>query len=155
MKFYQKKIQEEWHFVVGGGAKDKEEFYRELEKHLAPQIEALRLSTGYRSVGNLLRRKQMHFAKFGKYLSLTCAEPFGTDLNISWYLYFKGGDASSLGTGMSLIASDIMGYITGRTRDRVIAFASVGKDCAEKATQAILSKYKEPEAEKSGKLGEA
>ncbi len=155
MKFYQKKIQDEWHFVVGGGAKDKETFYRELERNLAPQAKALSLSTGYKSVGNLISKKQMHYAKFGKYMSLTCAEQFGTDLKVSWYLYFTGGDASNLGTGMSLIAHDIIGGITGKTKDRIIAFASVGKDCAEKATQSILSKYEEPATERSGQLGEA
>lgn len=155
MKFYQKKIQDEWHFVIGGGAGDQQEFYQELERQLAPQVQALRLKTGYTKAGFLFSKKMMHYAKFGPHRSLTCAEPFGTDLNISWYLYFTGGDASYTATGLSMVFHDILGIFTGKTRDKIIAFASVGKDCAERATKTILAKREAQRQEQSGQLGEA
>ena len=155
MKFFQKGVRDQWHFVIGKAASDKEEFYQELEKELLPQVQALRLRTGYRYVGNFLSKKRMHYAKYGSYVSLTCAEPFGTDLKVSWYLYFTRADATHLGTGTMLGVMDVLGHVTGKTQDKVIAFASVGKDSAERATQAILAKREETQKQTSGKLGDA
>lgn len=156
MRFFQKGIQDEWHFVIGNGAEDQEEFYEELERQLEPQIKALKLKSGYKRVGNIIfRRRTMHFVKYGPYHSLTHAEPFGTDLKISWYFYFTRGDATAIGTGFALILYDIIGIFTGKTRDKAIAFASIGKSCAEKATSAILSKHEPKEAVQSGRLGDA
>ena len=90
MKFFQPGIRDEWHFVIGKGAGDQQAFYKELERQLAPNIEALKVKSGYMKVGNFFNKKTMHFMKYGKYYSLTCAEAFGTELNISWYLYFSG-----------------------------------------------------------------
>lgn len=152
MKFIKKGIQDEWHFVIGKAAGDIEEFYEELENQLAPQIAALGLKSGYRNVGGIFRKKRMHFVKYGGYMSLTCAEPFGTDLNISWYLYYIKASPYGVETGLRLTLSDLLGHITGKTRDKIIAFASVGKDCAEQATRAILSQREEKESEQSGNL---
>lgn len=155
MKFVKNGIQDEWHFVVGGGAKDSNKFYYELEKQLAPQVKALGLKTGYKKVGNLLSKKQMHFAKYGGYMSLTCAEPFGADLNVSWYLYYSGANVSATDTGIRLFASDMLGHITGKTRDKIIGFGAVGKDAAEKATKAIFAERENMTSGQSGQLGNA
>jgi len=154
MKFLKKGIRDEWHFVIGKGASDKDEFYKELERQLAPQIDALKLKSGYRNVG-FMPARWMHYVKFGAYMSLTHAEVFGTDLKISWYMYFTKGDPTAVGTGSMMIITDIIGMFTGKTRDKVIAFASVGKDCAERATKAILAKHESKETVQSGKLGDA
>lgn len=155
MKFVKNGIQDEWHFVVGGGAKDSSKFYNELERQLVPQVKALGLRTGYTKVGSLLSKKQMHFAKYGGYMSLTCAEPFGADLNVSWYLYYSGANISATDTGIRLFASDMLGHITGKTRDRVIAFGAVGKDAAENATKAIFAEREPVSTGQSGQLGQA
>jgi hypothetical protein len=154
MRFFQTGIQDEWHFVIGGAGADQKEFYQELERQLASQIKALGLRHGYTTAGGLLSRRKMHYTQFGAYRSLVCAEPFGTDLNISWYLYFTRGDASHTGTGFSLMFHDIAGAFTGKSRDRVAAFAAVGRDCAERAVKTILAQHEEPESEQSGQLGE-
>lgn len=154
MKFLEKCIQDQWHFVIGKGVADQDAFYAELERELAENIKALNLKTGYKNVGNLFSSKKMHFVKFGNYMSLTCAEPFGVDLNISWYLYFTKGDATAMGTGFALIISDIIGQFTGKTKDKVIAFAAMGRDSAERATKKILAAREEKEKQTSGDLGE-
>lgn len=155
IRFFQKGIQDEWHFVIGNAAGEEEPFYKELETQLASQIQALRLKSGYKYVGNLLRRKRMHYVKFGSYVSLTHVETFGQNLKISWFLYFSKGDATAMGTGFSLILHDIFGHFTGKTRDRIIAFGAIGKDAAQQAAMSIIAKYEPKELVQSGNLGVA
>lgn len=155
MRFFQNGIQDQWHFVIGKGGSDAEAFYQELERQLAPQIQSLNLASGYTTIGSILNRRQAHYVKFGPYKSLTCANPFGADLSVSWYLYYTWAGASAEGTGWMLLLSDLMGLFTGKSQDRVIAFATIGKDSAERATKAILSSREEAAKEPSGQLGGA
>lgn len=142
-------ILDEWHFVVGGGSEDQEVYYQELERLLADQIQALGLISGYTKIGGLFNRRTMHFVKYGSYRSLTLAEPFGADLNVSWYLYFTKAGSSKF----SIFLANIIGHFAGRTLDRVYAFGAVGKSAAEEATKTLLQGPKRQPKPASGKLG--
>ena len=135
MRLLPTKIEDEWHFVITKGAELEDQFYEELENLLEPQIESLDLESGYLRIGSPFSRgRVMHYSKYGKYFSLTCAESFGINLNISWYLYFAG--------------------IFPFSESEVIAFSTVGKDCAERVTKATLAQHEEPEKVRSGSLGD-
>jgi len=136
IRMFPARIKNEWHFVIRGGASCEEEFYQELEKQLAPQVAALHLQSGYKNVAYIFNKKKlMHYAKYGKSFSLTYAEPFGTDLNITWYLYFTG--------------------MKSQPEREATAFSAICKDSAERATKIILANRQELEKPQSGSLGKA